>query len=618
LIRLYPFHYESADILVVTRDTLKGYEFPEDRDDSELLVLRGSSLDDIRNRINIGFYRRDPAKITGQWESGIPSRGEDGHGLTPWVWRQGKPLRLNHDPDDPKFEQQLRAYEPDERQLRWVEHIKAGDDLKSLLIVPIPAPPVEQNKQRQFPQAEEGNWAGRRIVGVIRFANKRNGYIEPREVVLLQRIAERCLGPKLMALRHETFALNLRNKLDKLNLLQLDTADPHTSTSEQPSMEEVLAGVLHEFFGDLCGKLVLVNLRTKGEKFQSLYVGGDLADHAAYRGERDLSRTLTEYLVKRVERGNNGYVFLNDLKYAEKKGHYTRDTDSALCALASPIHFGGVAYGGLIILSNQYNILPASYGQLVQFIASHLGLLLSRRVAYEFANCINGLRHDSQHWLIPMHILLRKAFRGEFNETDRKQGHAVVDFWSDTIITHCQTGPVPISTFANQCSEWIGIADEVAAAAAEAWRVCKGKGLPSVQTEVPANLKARVRAPYFTVCLFNLMKNAWQASGNKSIEVFVNVEDGYLVTRVTNSGLTADCTRIDRLRDRLGHGLPPPIRAIPVNSGSRGLGLALVQRLAEWHRLPGRANEAERRGLLDLDEVDDQTVRFVLKLPTLL
>ncbi len=646
LISLYPFDYESADILVVTRDTLKGYEYQENRADSEMLVLRASSNEqpDIQANIDIGFYRRDPNAIAGRREPKEKQSGKDGHGLTPWVWRTGKPLRLNDEKQDPDFEQQLRAYEPDPELLRWGKHIMAGEGLHSLLIVPIPAPPDDEVKDPPFPRATDGPLKGRRIVGVIRFANKKNRYIEPREVVLLQRIAERCLGPKLMALRHETFARNLRNKLDKLHLRQSDAAEGDLQLSER-GMQTVLAEALKEFLPEEKakddetksdevhndGKLVLVNLLSNDkQKIRTIYVQGQLADKSAYQGEKELSHTLTEYLIRRVKTGNTGYAFLNDLEYAEGRKNYTKEIyrqneREAVCALASPIHFNGEVYGALVILSNRYNILPASYGQLVQVMASHIGFLMSRRAAYEFSDCINGMRHDAKISLMPMHSLLSKASKRPLTKLERLRGDAMVDFWGDTIYTHCRTGPLPVDAFTRNCHDEIDIAERIEAAVEAAWQACGGDGgdpvahPPLIQVKVPDGLKARINPFYLVVCLFNMMKNAWdetKENGNfLSISVSSEIEDNFLVTRIVNPCRKSDSNRYDWLTDYLGRGLPPPMQANHIDIGSKGIGIHLVRRLAEWHRIAGDTPQNDRQGLLEVEDLGDAHVCFILRLP---
>jgi hypothetical protein len=503
LLKKYPFDYEAADILVVSRDTLKGYEYLEDEDDSELLILRGSSFDLAKHGgwVDTRYYRKSPDKVRPWVAQSQP--GEDGRGLTPWVWRERKSLLLNNQGADPEFARQLRAYD---ENLSWVHHIPGvmPDKHRSMLIVPIPAPPSKKDGER-FRAGDAEPPDQPRIIGVIRFINKKGDYIEPREEVLLRRIAERCLGPKLMSLRYEMFAQKIGGNLDKVNLLRFEADEAAALGDAGPDLKQLIRRTLEIFLADLTGKLVLVNLLQRNGRFKPIFIGGGLGNDPQFHKEFELKGTLTGYVVER----DRPWIFLNDLAYAARKGHYEPVAVGAKCALASAIRFGDDTFGALVLLSGKYDILPTSYGRLIHVIAGQIGLMLARQAAFEFASCIEELKHDGQHFIQPIRDVVetcrqerRPPTADEVALVNRK-----LDAWDDTIQTHCRTGPLPVEKFPDTCTPGIDVEETIRLAARDAWDVAHDTNTsPDEHLSVvvkPEGLPVTVNSAFLYIALFN-------------------------------------------------------------------------------------------------------------------
>ena len=116
-----------------------------------------------------------------------------------------------------------------------------------------------------------------------------------------------------------------------------------------------------------------------------------------------------------------------------------------------------------------------------------------------------------------------------------------------------------------------------------------GEGEPTIDACVGSGLKAAVWKSCLVVCLFNLLKNAWQNNDDeRPINLSAKLEEQDLVLQISNRVVHNVEERMANIRHALGEGLPPNHLLLSQQSKFAGTGLRLVRRLADWHRLPSQ------------------------------
>ncbi len=616
-----PFAYEAADIFVVSEDTLKSNKYHKVHEDNEFLVLRWSSSKSAG--ANKDFYRKQI--IAREWSQ---SPELDGKGLTAWVWRNGTPLRLCQRSNDPNFEKQLRAYEPEKSKLEWAKLISpiVAEKVQSLLIVPIHAP-LGQEKSLIDLSNDALYPTGGRVIGVIRFVNnKDNNLISPRDEVLLSRLADRCIGPKMVSLQHERTSKKIVANLDKVTIFRLDPISPSDESSLVDEFKDILRESVRTFFTSE-GKAFLLNLICSNkngpngpepDKFRTEILHDGLKSKSRSGDICDLEGTMTNFIMNH----NYDFVFINDIPYAEKERCYRRLGPKDLCALGSVVQYERKKFGALIIISDRYDIFPAVSGTLVSVLATQIGMLLARREVLDFTICINGLRHDGisalnriRADLVSVSSFLLPESKKMFNET--------IDFWGDVIDAHCRTGPPSLQDVYDECTEPINVQSCALVAASQAWAevVRNGVAKPAINIHVDDDLEVLVWGTWLVVCIYNLLKNAWENSREGSVELAAKVTNDFLYVTISNEIHTSDPERLARINRSFTSVLPANHTVPSGRVDASGMGLHLVRRLAEWHRVPFGPNPGYRKGDL-IKSIDPSnaepnlyTISFTLILP---
>ena len=261
------FDCRYASIFTLSRDSLG----------SERLVLRKTSY--------------GPSQC---WENFRAYRLVD-DGLTPWVARTGRSLRLHDLLVAGELDEQLKAYRIYDSRLSWKNNITDSEDHTSFLAVAIP-----------------GSRNG--VSGVIRFAQKSDhGRFTERDQVLLERIAAGAIAPKLLALRDAEFSgrFSFRH-LQEANAITIDEADSATRVADG------FKRALRDFFreGEGSRKLCLFNiLEEDGRSFRHHVVCGKLQEQIDENRVYPLRDTLTG----RALAESRGVVFVNDLECAKER-----------------------------------------------------------------------------------------------------------------------------------------------------------------------------------------------------------------------------------------------------------------------------------------------------------
>jgi hypothetical protein len=169
-----------------------------------------------------------------------------------------------------------------------------------------------------------------------------------------------------------------------------------------------------------------------------------------------------------------------------------------------------------------------------------------------------------------------------------------LDFLADAIAAHCVAGPKLPDSFVKACRtvDVLAELENVAHHALEAYPDKHRIG-PRYDIQkyadfrgVQAGLLATLHRPFFVICAFNLLKNAWQHSRSDS-PIVVEADDrdaGWLTVRVTS---TCESLNQEKLRaafddDFVWFGLNEGPSQVTI-----GNGIPLVRRLASWHRVPG-------------------------------
>lgn len=613
-----PFAYAAADVLVVAPDTMKRFNTDNDLGvtfDSELLMLRASSYTKARDEgwINRRYYRKyEWIDHPRPWLVNCDLRptedhddpAKEGRGQTPWVWREGRALRLNRIEDENEYRRKLSLYARAE-ELAWENKIPTDSKPRSLLIVPIFHP-----TQPRLPDGKP------RVIGVIRFANKQGeGDIEPREELLLQRIADQCIGPKILSLKYELFTRQFMDNPSKLVLTRPDfTADDESIKV----VDKQLVDAIKNFFPNEGRKIFLLcRVDPVSRKyFPHVIYANTPGDADRFNSWYDTSGSLTEFAIRfrdRLGHGTKDFVYVNDLAYASYKAAYVRVLADIRCALASAIRFRDEDFGAFVILSDRYDITPAAYGRLVQVIAQQLGWLIKRAEITDFAvAAVKGIQHD-----VPDLLNRLRNHLGDANYS-REFADGVLDYASILVKAYALTAPPTVEEIKKSSAPLENIEGQVRLAGRIADFVHKtAPAKPPTRIQVVTRLSGTIwlQPNILTACLYNLIKNAViQSIPDETVEVVTFLDPGdNLTIEVTNG--CANPTPTPLLERSVGKRPRLPIKALYEHVPMEHSGVILTRTLARWHQPPTAVPGPPRRGDLEYQEHAPGRIRFRLRLP---
>ncbi len=610
--RSRPFNYEHADVFVTLWDTIRNdSDDPADNRDSELLILRASSYkpaDGDNSPINRAHYRKhksrrpwlDDISRNDELISDGQSAHEEGDGLTPWVWRNQQSIRLSEDANDPGFKKQLASYSTIE-PISHARKVPLSDELRSLLIVPIPDPRKSGDQTR--------------ILGVLRFENRErrpedgSTAIEPREELLLNRIATRCIGPKLVALKDQLFAESVKKHYSLVPLIRpKGEAESTTAVSVSRQLTETIDAFLPDH-----GKLVLLcRIRPDGKTYRPhVVLDTTTGKKRSFEHCYPLETSLTSIISSTAKK----FVFVNDLRYAAYKGMFNHVREGLVCALGSPIRYADdPPYGAFIVLSSEYDLIPATYGPLTALVGYQLGLLLKRMEICDFdTQSVKAVRHD-----VPdLHSVLRDSLtRTEKLEQNRVESLVKISEFTNTLIRAYSVTAPPNPMEKDAKLKDVDPCRAVTAALEAAYWSCKSLSdedwTSSFNFICNVHENVRVWSEFVEAAVYNLAKNALHESPHRKIDVLVFADAQMLQIEIanefsdqTNNASKKSGAMVDDLDGQL-------LSSFFQDDMPAHMGISIVQWLTRWHRV--RTKEGLLRGDLRYSKRNNKAV-FEISFP---
>ena len=335
----------------------------EDVDFGKRLILRKTSYPPLKKMEGSGYY-------------------EFGQGLTGWVWRHGRSLRLNNLSD----KAELAAVHPDDPPV-WKGVLRDSRRRREFLCVPV-----------------FGHSPGE-VIGVVRTPVKPGGFSVDDEITLSA--ASDYLYSLIELCERRERATDVRKAIQIALELQ--------KCASQTDVWEALVSAAVSFFG-YDGKAYLVNLLRPGaSSFSISHVGGGLATRNLLGRDYKLQGTATGYVVRRREP-----VIFHDIAKAQKENRYVPAVKGARSGMVVPMCRNGEACLGIVVAlaDKRYAFNREDLGLL-----RHLGecageaceRVTIRAAAAEaerlrvLSNLLNGLMHDLGTPSSQVHTMIREV-----------------------------------------------------------------------------------------------------------------------------------------------------------------------------------------------------------------
>jgi len=325
------------------------------------LILRKTSYQKLKAMESSGFYTK-------------------GQGLTGWVWKTGRSLRLRNGCD----EAELAAIDLDDPPVPS-GHLRDSKVLKEFICVPI----FDQSKH---------------VVGVIRIVTKSGGFTREDEMALST------LGDYLYSL-----IKNCQNREKEADVKKvLESALKFQQCTCEHDVWATAVSVVKAFWGAE-DKAYLLNVIHKDKETLTVEeVDGTLAPRGLEKKRYQLKGTTTGYVIDKRES-----VLMHDLKKAEKKRKYLPVIKGGLSGIVSPLCtrntqvFAALA----IIAAKRYAFSEDDERLLLQFCEIAAGAverIQERRKVAEYEKLVTvsrfltGLQHDLCSPMQAIDLYLRK------------------------------------------------------------------------------------------------------------------------------------------------------------------------------------------------------------------
>ncbi len=319
----------------------------EDVDYGERLILRKTSYKKLKTMENSGFYAK-------------------GVGLTGWVWRTGRSLRLNNASD----KAELAAVEPDEPP-KPSGHLRDSKHLREFLCVPL--------------MGQSGT-----TVGVLRAPTKPDGFNLDDEIALST------LGEYLYSLIES--CQSREREADVKKALDMALSFQRCVTEVDVWARTVSSAVA--FWGKQEKAYLLNIIDHLQHAFTTEVIDGRLATRNLCKKRYNLIRTTTGYVVK-----NKTSILIHDVDKATKMGRYIPAVRRAISGMAAPIcPFGTTVIAVMAVVAGKqyafYEKDKTFLTQLCQCASEAIERIRDRNKAAEYeklvalSSLLTGLRHD--------------------------------------------------------------------------------------------------------------------------------------------------------------------------------------------------------------------------------
>lgn len=282
---------KHCSIFIVQRD----YD-----EDCDRLVLRRTSYQELKPEENTAYY-------------------DKGEGLTGWVWKHKRSLRLD-DLQDP-----AELAQPQFDDLSWIKKYNDSNEHTSFLCVPM----IGRNDE---------------VIGVIRMPHKKDaGVFTKHDDIFLNFLAN-----------HLSYVIEYKRAEGRFAHAMgpgglVNAATELAGTRSYRQILNITVKNSLELFGR-SGKRHFVNIlgRTR-RRWKVVQTGGELGLTAEWVGrEFDADEGLTGKVI------NKGIpILLSDLEKAAKRGDYIVATMNGKSAISAPIQWGTRIYGAISIVSDR-------------------------------------------------------------------------------------------------------------------------------------------------------------------------------------------------------------------------------------------------------------------------
>ena len=507
------------------------------------LVLRRSSHPSCRSLENLAFYTLDE------------------EGLTPWVAKHKRPLRL-HELAARDFNQKSGRHGND---LRWKNKIQDSDTHNSFLAMPILASSGE-------------------LLGVIRLTQKSSkfGRFTEKDQQLLKLLLADFIGPRLQLLRHTEVSHEIFKKLHEVVSIAV-TDSVHTL-----DLPLALGGLLKTVFKDhpKSRKAFVINLLNEDRtRFRHVHLGGSLPFLTFEGSEFPLEDTFTGLVVKS---GRKGTTFLHDFETAKIMRAVHRRSPEAKCGMACPITFDEKLFGIIAVLSDRYDLDPESHGPLLEIACIQAGGIYACRTLNSFRLSEMGLRHDVIGLLRRSETLIKRQVGNCSRPTNDIPFNLLSEAYDSTgfalrlVDAYCHNFPIPpVALERNRIPAELHREISLAVRAAEQ----ETGGYTRVECNIDRKMEPLIYPAPILAIIYNLLKNALAACGiDGRVLIEARLHNGSLELRVSDTGETVSYAQINETLAL------DPVKLNEANPADDATqyrkGLFLCSKLARCYELP--------------------------------
>jgi hypothetical protein len=542
------FNCDNADVLFSSSDSFG----------RTCLVLRRTSFEPMLSEVDSAYYPLDDACLS---PTAFTAMTEDS-------------IRIDNLLNVPHLKVQLSGYR---EGLTWAHRIPLSMSHGSLLIVYIP---IEAN-------------TGTREFAVLRLADKRDrvtGIVSPfdeRDESLLEIIAKQTLGPRLLAIRHQSVSSAMKDKLATVRGIVYEDASPWKRLTEIASR-----AIEEDPGGRGAKKAYMISKCVDSETFEVIESGGALALNTDVR-RFALRHSMTGHAV-----ATGKLVYSWDLDLAELNGFYRPICIGAHSALICPMRYRGRVTGAMAVISSHRDLSAIKDGYILKALADEAAAVLEHHRVATYTTLLAGVKHDFHAFLFGLAAVLRSS-----DVDKRDMAMRYIDVLGDLADVHCCERAVEPDIFQSTAAchdicELVENMNEIVRSLNDDFR--------DVATKVHRQngvLSAPVVVGAVNACLFNLLMNANEQAMRYGghVDVIVTITLESVDIEVQN--------RCERSRAMI-FSKGPWLELSGDKNVDRGMGVTIVRRVLSWYRFPGT-----EEGCLKYSSVEDESfVKFCARL----